>query len=100
MKKEFLSFFIKQLIYAIIALVLLFFPFFVAKGNMVVHYIFGVLAFAVLLINLLRSKKILIPTVLLLAGIYFILGYTNQAKKLNDDNKEMQEMFMKWKRSQ
>lgn len=84
-----------QLLCIILALVLMLLPFFLAKWNMLVHYVFSGLSFAVLLINYLVAKKNTFPFILLLAGSFLILACLRQAKHDKDENERRWEELYK-----
>lgn len=69
-------------------------PFFLAKWNMLVHYIFSGLSFSVLLINYLVSKRNKFPLILLVVGTFVILAYLRQAKHDKDaDERYWKELY-------
>ncbi|MET0392816.1 MAG: hypothetical protein ABW019_06725 [Chitinophagaceae bacterium] len=90
--KENSKYLAKQAVYAMFAFMLVIVPFFIDKWNMSVHYVFSFLAFTLLLRNLLTSKRKLLPVLLMLIGLFFIIGYLIGAQKGKAGDRAMYEL--------
>lgn len=97
--KEQLKYLSLQALYLIIAFALMVTPFFIAKWNMPIHYVFSFLSFTVLLLNVLFSKRKILPIIIFVVGVFFIVAYLNQAKRNKaESDMRMEELYRSMQR--